>query len=90
MDVQDGQDVQDGGGRASPCVSLRLPRPPYALRRGEFLNHDCRDGVMIAMIFPSLPLWILACAGMTCVHPPSPLTQSEGGRFLAVLRNDMV
>ena len=22
------------------------------------LNHDCHDGVMIAMIFPSLRLWM--------------------------------
>ncbi len=55
------------------------PWPPYAERRGEILNHDCRDGGKIAMIFPSRPLWILACAGMTCGHPPNPLTIHEGG-----------
>ena len=34
-----------------------------------WVNHDCHDGVMIAMIFPSLPLWIPACAGMTLEIP---------------------
>ena len=42
MDVQD---VQDGG----------IPLAPLRGAKGEVLNHDCRDGVMIAMIFPSRP-----------------------------------
>ena len=25
---------------------------------GALLNHDCHDGGKIAMIFPSLPLWM--------------------------------
>ena len=34
-------------------------------------------------------VWIPAFAGMTVAeHPPSLLTRSEGGRFLAALRND--
>ena len=69
MDVQD---RQDGG----------IPLAPLRCAKGEVLNHDCRDGVMIAMISPSLPLWILAFARMTGirrVHPPGPLRGAKGG-----------
>ena len=52
-------DVQDGD----------IPLAPLRGAKGEILNHDCRDGGKIAMIFPSLPLWIPACAGMTLEIP---------------------
>ena len=73
-----------------PCVSLRLPRPPYAERRGEVLNHDCHDEGKIAMIFPSRPLWIPACAGMTCGCIPLAPYAVRRGEIPRCARNDMV